>query len=115
MGRAALTLCLLLAACDSITGGGELWTASGTGNSVLDRPSDVERVRVTGSYSGRYQNFVVECGRPADDNWDLVVNEILGVEAESTQYDGTHLLERGCSPFVINNSTGVAWTLTEVR
>jgi hypothetical protein len=111
----ALGLVLALATCDSITGSDDPWTVSGIGNNVLDRPSSVERIRVTGSYAGEYQNFIVECGRRGEENWDLVVNEILGTRSESTQYDGTHLLARGCNPIIVNNSNGVAWSLTEVR
>ena len=103
-----LALVLLLAGCESLTES-EPWSISGLGNDVIDRPGSVERVRVTGSYPGEYQNFIIHCGT------DLVVNEILGSRSESTQYAGTHLLERGCNPIEVTNSTGVAWSLTEVR
>ena len=109
-------LALALVACgDSVTGNDDPWEVMGTGNDVIDRPSHVERVRITGSYSGTYQNFVVECGQFEDDHWDLLVNVILGTDAESTQYEGTHLLEPGCDPFVIHYSEGVAWTITKVQ
>lgn len=105
-------LLLTLAACESSTEPeelGEPWVVSGLGNDVLDRPASVGRVRITGAYSGEGSNFIVWCGT------DLLVNEIIGTRYESTTYAGTHQVEPGCNPIKIENSTGVAWSLTEVR
>ena len=86
-----------------------LFTQSGTGNNVIDLPSSVTRLRITGQYSGNSSNFVIWCGS------QLVVNELLGTAWNQTSYSGTHQISSpGCAAR-IENSTGVAWTLTEVR
>lgn len=85
------------------------WSISGTGNNVFDVPTWLSRVRVVGTYSGRCQNFAMYIGR------DLVVNEILGTcsIAIGPRYEGVHLITGGVSRTEI--STGVSWSVTEVR
>jgi hypothetical protein len=86
------------------------WSRSGTGNNVFDAPSYVNRVRIQGEYNDRSTNFMVDCdGR-------IVVNELLGSYWGSTTYDGTHSIS-SCSrkEFEITNSSGVSWSITEVR
>lgn len=85
-----------------------LWTASGAGNDVLDKPRTVTRVRITGRYTANSSNFIVWC------NTQLVVNELLGTAWGRTTYEGTHATP-SCTQVRIENSTGVAWTFTEVR
>jgi hypothetical protein len=106
---------LLAASCsggdDSPTGpssSGPLFQRSGTGNDVIDKPSFVQRLRITGSFSGPSQNFIVWCGT------NLLVNEIIGTNRTPTSYSGTHVASN-CTPLEIRNSAGVSWTLTEVR
>ena len=85
----------------------EPWSRSGTGDDVFDYPSRITRVRITGSYDGRGQNFIVRCGN------DLLVNVIIGTGRDSTRYTGTHSLSRCHGPFEITGSNGVRWTITE--
>jgi hypothetical protein len=84
------------------------WTGSGTGNRVFDKPLWVTRTRVQGQFNGFSSNFVVWCGS------SLVVNELLGTGWSSTRYDGTHSTT-GCREMRVENSTGVTWTLSELR
>jgi hypothetical protein len=81
---------------------------SGAGNTVLDMPTRVARVRITGSFTGRSTNFIIKIGGR------LIVNELLGTSWPSTTYDGTHLTGGG-GVTEITNSSGVAWSFTEVR
>lgn len=86
----------------------QLWSQSGQGNSVFDKPSFVTRARITGSFTGFSSNFVVWCGR------SLLVNELLGTGWGTTRYEGTHSTSN-CTEIRVENSSGVSWTFTEVR
>jgi hypothetical protein len=81
---------------------------SGTGNDVFDKPASVARVRITGTFRGNASNFIVWCGT------QLVVNELLGTGFGPVEYSGTHATP-SCTQVRVENSTGVAWTFTEVR
>jgi hypothetical protein len=85
------------------------FTRSGTGNAAFDMPTDVARIRVTGTYTGHSSNFIIWV------NNQLIVNELLGTGWPSTSYSGTHQLPAGGGVTRVENSTGVAWTITEVR
>jgi hypothetical protein len=87
-----------------------IWTQQGSGNTVLTKPSFVRRLRINGTFGGTSQNFIVWCGS------SLLVNVILGSStfAAGRTYDGTHVAEN-CAEVRIEQSNGVAWTLTEVR
>jgi len=95
----------------SITARGlrDLYTRSGTGNTVFDMPTDVTRVRITGELTGGCQNFIMWIGGR------LIVNEILGncSVASGRNYSGDHLVTGGVTE--IRNSNGVLWTITELR
>lgn len=85
-----------------------VFSKSGTGDTVFDIPSYVTRVRITGRYTANSSNFILRIsGR-------LIVNELLGTAWGQTLYDGT-LLTGGGTVVEITNSSGVQWTLTEVR
>ncbi|MCY3933670.1 MAG: hypothetical protein OXH70_18310 [Acidobacteria bacterium] len=98
------------------------WTASGSGNDIVDIPDDVLRFRITGSYSGSSSNFIVVCGLGSGTASGLVVNELLGTAFGSTSYSGVHLntgeystrRNRPCGSLQIQDSTGVRWTMTQV-
>lgn len=83
------------------------WSQAGTGNNVFDMPTFVSRVRITGRYTGFTTNFIIKIGGR------LTVNELLGTGWPSTTYDGTHAVTGG--QVEITNSSGVAWTFTQVR
>jgi hypothetical protein len=116
-GVVALAL-VLLSAC----GGGSpsspsaqptprpLWSNTGTGDMVFDMPADVARVHVTATYIGYSSNFVVWIGGTRT----LLVNELIGTGWGTTTYDGV-LLTGGGGVVSITNSSGVAWSFTEVR
>ncbi len=121
---AALSACLLIVACSGdkndspssptsptpvASAPAPLWTAAGTGNDVFSKPLSATRLRITGSYQGSSSNFIVRCDA------DLLVNEIIGTfTGRSPTYTGVHAAP-SCSTIEIRNSTGVSWTLTEVR
>jgi hypothetical protein len=85
-----------------------LFTAAGSGDTVFDMPTTVARVRITGDYPGRSTNFIVKIGGR------LIVNELLGTSwPDGPHFEGTYTTTGGVTE--ITNSTGVAWTFTEVR
>lgn len=87
-----------------------IFTRSGTGDTVIDgMPSYVTRVRVIGTYTRNSSNFVVRV------NGRLLVNELLGTGWGTTRYDGTLLLPAGAGTIEITISSGVVWSITEVR
>ncbi|MBL0422815.1 hypothetical protein JI739_20940 [Ramlibacter sp. AW1] len=85
-----------------------VFTRSGTGDTVFDLPTGVSRLRIEASYGGSVSNFIVQ----VDNN--LVVNVLIGESQDSTTFSGTYAVEGGAQ-LAITNSTGVAWTMTEVR
>jgi len=87
------------------------FVVSGTGNTVFDLPTTVARVRIVGTYTGSSSNFIVVIGG------HLVVNEIIGTSKEyasiSTVSDGIYSTTGGIVE--IMNSSGVEWTIAELR
>jgi hypothetical protein len=104
-----------------------IFSASGSGNTVLDIPDAVLRMRITGSYTANSSNFViwigprnVACGVVIAAGCHLLVNELLGTAWGQTFYDATVLTGSGGSSsttdsLTVQLSSGVSWTLTEVR
>lgn len=85
-----------------------IFTRSGNGNTVFDMPTYVARVRIRGTYTQFSSNFIIKIGG------HLIVNELLGTAWGPTTYDATHLTQGG-GVVEITNSTGVAWSIDEVR
>lgn len=90
---------------------GAIFAISGQGNQVFDVPAYVRRVRITGSYDGFCENFILRIGGRT------IVNEILGAcsVASGRTYDGTHQLQTNGGFGETVNSTGIRWTVTELR
>ena len=84
------------------------WLHSGVGNTVFDKPMSARRVRVTGTYSGRSQNFAVYCGGR------LMINTIIGTSRSPSSYSGIHNMGH-CGEVEIVSSGGVQWSFTEVQ
>ena len=85
-----------------------IFTISGTGDNVFNLPTRIDRIKITGTFSGFAGNFIVWiAGR-------LVVNELMGTGFNQTVFEGTYLITAG-GTVQITNSTGVTWTFTEVR
>jgi hypothetical protein len=99
-GRGLVTLNLIPA---------QLWSFSGTGDNVFEMPSYVKRVRVIGTYTRNSSNFIITV------NGRLLVNELLGTGWGTTRYDGTLNLPAGPGTVEITNSSGVVWSITEIR
>ena len=87
-----------------------LWSHSGTGNTVFDKPTSATRVRVIGEYDGFVQNFIVRCGGSS------IINTIIGTSgvADVLRYEGVHNMGQ-CGEVEIVSSEGVSWSFTEVR
>ncbi len=83
-----------------------IWKVNGSGDNVFDMPTYVSRVQITGTYTGYSSNFIVYVGG------HLLVNELLGTGWGQTNFSGTYLTTGGVVQ--ITNSSGVAWTFTEV-
>lgn len=84
------------------------FSRSGSGADVFSLPSHVSRVRITGDYDGRCENFVVWVGGR------LAVNEIMGscsVATTGRHYTGVHLVQG--TLVEITHSTGIRWTITQ--
>lgn len=99
-----------------------LFSVSGTGNTVFDMPAYVQKLHVTGTYNGSSSNFIIwvgpaasACGVSIGSGCRLLVNEIIGTfNGHTPTYDA--IVQTGGGGTVsITNSSGVAWTLTEVQ
>ena len=95
------------------------WSRSGSGNTILDLPTDVRFIHVAGEYTGFSSNFIIWCGLESDSG-GLVVNELLGTGWSQTTYSGVHSGLRSyngggepCGYLSIVDSTGVDWTITQ--
>jgi hypothetical protein len=83
------------------------WKVSGSGDTVFEMPTTVQRVTITAHYSGFAQNFIVHIAGEG------VVSELMGTGFHETDFTGTYLTNGGTVEIVSSN--GVAWTFTEVR
>ena len=98
------------------------WRAAGTGERLLDLPTRIEFIRITGEYDGNSENFVVWCGSDRDDDaGGLLVNELMGTFWEQTRFSGTFPARRDynragdpCRQLEVKHSEGVRWTMAEV-
>ena len=95
------------------------WSRSGSGNAILDLPTNVRFIHVAGEYTGSSSNFIIWCGLESDAG-GLVVNELLGTSWGQTTYSGVHSGLRSyngrgepCEYLHIVDSTGVDWTITQ--
>lgn len=85
------------------------FSRSGVGDTVFDMPLDVARIRVVGTYNGSSQNFIMRIGGR------LIVNEIIGTCCGNTpRYEGT-LLTGGGGTVEVRSSSGVSWSIEEIR
>jgi len=89
-----------------------VFTRAGVGDSVFEMATHVTRVRIVGTFGGGCSNFILKiAGR-------LIVNEIIGTctIGIGPRYEGTLLTGgSGGGTVAITNSSGVAWSLEEVR
>ena len=87
-----------------------VFTRSGTGASVFDLPASVTRIRVTGDYQGFCENFFVDfAGR------SLVITTLGTCSiASGAHFEGSFATSGG-GLIEITRSTGVTWSVTEVR
>jgi hypothetical protein len=88
-----------------------IFTASGVGDTVFDMPVSVARIRIQAAPTTTCQNFVVRIAGRAS-----LVNVILGTcsVADAKSLDSTYLTGGG-GTVSITISTGVQWTITEIR
>jgi hypothetical protein len=84
------------------SGGTGLFSRTGTGDDVFTLPATVNIIRVSGTYSGESQNFVVYA------NGDLVVNEIIGTTRTPATHEGVYVVNPGAT-VEIKGSSGVEW------
>ena len=84
----------------------QLWTRSGSGNSVFDMPRHVTRVRIYGRWSGSgTSNFIVRVGGFTE------VNAIL---RNRNPYEGVHIVTGGTVE-IVSSENIVEWHFTEER
>jgi hypothetical protein len=99
------------AATPGTTGGGstpaDLFTKSGSGDTVFDIPARVTRIHVEGTFAGASSNFIVKV---AGSN---IVNEIIGTFRNPVAFAGDYVLADG-GTVEITSSSGVSWTFTEI-
>jgi hypothetical protein len=100
-----------------------LFSQTGTGDTVFDMPLYVATVQVVGTYAGTSANFVVWIGPTnsacgivilSDGGCRRLVIALLGTSIGPTVYDATVLTGGGGRVQVVKSS-GVAWSMTEVR
>jgi hypothetical protein len=84
-----------------------LFSRSGTGDTVFDMPTTVERVKITAHLGKEGQNFIVHIAG------DHVVNELVGPWYDQVDFSGTYVTNGGVVEIL--SSSGVKWTFTEVR
>ncbi len=84
-----------------------IWGRSGSGDNVFDMPTYILRVRVIADCPGSSSNFIVYIGGR------LIVNELVGRSWGQPHFEGTYLTTGGVVE--IKHSSGVSWSLTEVR
>lgn len=87
----------------------DIFTRSGVGNTFFDMPAGITRVHITGRYDGNCENFILRIGGRS------VINEILGScsIASGRTYAGDHIVSG--TLVEITGSTGVSWSITELR
>lgn len=98
------------------------WRAAGTGDRLLDLPTRIEFIRITGEFDGDSAAFVVWCGSDRDnDRGGLLVSELLGTGWDQTRFSGTFRARREfnragdpCRQLEVVDSEGVRWTMAEV-
>jgi hypothetical protein len=97
------------------------WSSAGSGATIIDLPTRITRIRITGTYNGSSENFTVWCGIPSD-RGGLLVNEILGTRSytSGTTYSGIHSALRSyggtgqpCRELQVKYASGVQWSITE--
>jgi hypothetical protein len=84
-----------------------LYVKTGTGDTVFTIPTAVTRIRIQGTFAGYVSNFFVKVAGSS------LVIETIGTSKSPAFFDGTYLVTGG-STVEITNSSGVAWTFTEV-
>jgi hypothetical protein len=84
------------------------FTRSGMGNAVLDVLPPERRIRIHAQYTKKSSPFVVSIL-----NDQALVNELLGTSHNKTTFDGIVVLNE--ATVVIETSSDVAWSFTEVR
>jgi hypothetical protein len=87
---------------DSGTG---LYSRSGTGDDVFTLPTTVDIVRVTGTFAGSSQSFIVQAAGAS------IINEVIGTAAPSATHEGVYWVSPGAQ-VQISNSAGVDWRVS---
>ena len=84
------------------------FTRSGVGDAVFDILPPERHIRIKAKYTKNSNPFVVSIL-----NDRVLVNELLGTSHNKTTFEGTFELSE--ATVVIEKSSGVAWSFTEVR
>jgi hypothetical protein len=91
----------------------QIFQQSGSGDNVFTVPSHVTRIRVDASYPGSCQNFIVRISSQTLSLINIIIGTCSVADTRSP-FSGTYAIQNG-GTVTITNSTGVAWTFTEVR
>jgi hypothetical protein len=99
----------------------QLFFQSGAGNNVINIPTYVSKLRIVGSYGACCSNFIIwggpantPCGSGIFAGCHLIVNDLIDSAYGRTSSDGTYVVS-GNATLQIIDSTGVSWSMTEVR
>jgi len=99
----------------------QLFTVSGNGNNVINLPGYVNQLHISGTYGSCCSNFIVwggpataACGSAIISGCHLIVNDLIGTIYGRTISEGTYVVN-GNATIQIIDSTGVSWSMVEVR
>lgn len=90
-------------------GGKQLWSRSGKGNAVLDKPAHVLRLRLHATYAGVSDHVAVFCVDPSD---VLVAVVPIGTYWGFTSFDQVIIMPL-CTRMTVETDPAVSWRLNE--
>jgi hypothetical protein len=102
-------------------GDAPVFAFAGSGNTVFNGPTYLTKLHIVADYTGNSSNFIMyngpngsACGNGGA-GCHLIVNELIGRAWTSTHYDAIVLVTGGLPQFNTQDSSGVTWSVTEVR
>ena len=87
------------------------WFKAGEGSDYFTKPASAVRVRITSSFSGRSENFIVRCEGPSGSQKGIV-NELVGSAWDNSGTAGVYRMltyDESCTKVEVT-ANGVEWT-----